>query len=276
MRNESCIIRFKSIVRCHYVPPKRRSLALVWDPPPRQLSLVDDEVHVWRIELDLSPASLARAYEVLSTDERRRATRYRLSGHRHRFVLARGALRTILGGYLGEPPAEVRLGLHPSGRPFLHTHDDNPIDFNLAHSGKVALVAVTRGRSVGIDIERLRRGFPYERIADRFFADHEVAALREVPIAVRPAAFFACWTRKEAYLKASDRELAMGLPAALSRFSIVSQPGESISILSVPGRPKETTRWSLVDVDVGAGYAGALAVEGRATPRFFDWIASPR
>jgi 4'-phosphopantetheinyl transferase len=231
---------------------------------------------VWRIELDLSPASLARAYEVLSTDERHRADRYRLSGRRHRFVSARGVLRAILGSYLGVPAAAVRLGLRPSGRPFLRTRDDDPIDFNLAHSGNVALVAVTRGRSVGVDIERFRRGLPYERIADRFFADREVAALREIPKEVRPAAFFACWTRKEAYLKARDRELAMGLPAALSRFSIVSLPGESISILSVPGRPKETTRWSLVDVNVGAGFAGALAVEGRATPRFFDWIAPPR
>jgi 4'-phosphopantetheinyl transferase len=231
---------------------------------------------VWRIELDLSPTSLTRAYEVLSTDELRRADRYRLSGRRHRFVSSRGALRAILGRYLGQPPAAVRLDLHPSGRPFLRTRDEDPIDFNLAHSGTVALVAVTRGRSVGVDIERLRRGLPYERIADRFFADREVAALREVPKAVRPAAFFACWTRKEAYLKASDRELAMGLPAALSRFSIVSRPGRSNSILSVPGRPRETTRWSLFDVDVGAGFAGALAVEGRATPRFFDWIAPPQ
>ncbi len=126
---------------------------------------------------------------------------------------------------------------------------------------------------MGVDIERMRRSLPYERIADRFFADREVAALREVPNAVRPAAFFACWTRKEAYLKASDGELVMGLPAALSRFSIVSQPGRSTSILSVPGRPNETIRWSLVDIDVGPGFASALAVEGRATPRFFDWIA---
>ena len=228
---------------------------------------------MWRIELDLSPSSLARAYAVLSTDERRRAARYRLLGRRHRFVSARAALRAILAGYVGQSPATVRLGLHPSGRPFLHSRGDDSIDFNLAHSGHVALVAVARGRSVGVDIEQLRRGFPYERIAERFFADREVAALREVPVAVRPAAFFACWTRKEAYLKASDRELGMGLPAALSRFSVVSQPGRSISILSVPGGPNETTRWSLIDLNVGVGFAGALAIEGRPTARLFDWVA---
>jgi 4'-phosphopantetheinyl transferase len=228
---------------------------------------------VWRIELDVSPSSLARARDVLSTGERRRAARYRVPDRRHRFVSARAALRAILAGYVGQSPATVRLGLHPSGRPFLHSREDDSIDFNLAHSGHVALVAVARGRSVGVDIEQLRRGFPYERIAERFFANREVAALREVPSAVRPAAFFACWTRKEAYLKASDHELAAGLPAALSRFSVVSQPDRSISILSVPGRPNETTRWSLVDLNVGAGFAGALAIEGRATPRLFDWVA---
>ncbi len=228
---------------------------------------------MWRIELDVSPSSLARARDVLSTGERRRAARYRVPDRRHRFVSARAALRAILAGYVGQSPATVRLGLHPSGRPFLHSRGDDSIDFNLAHSGHMALVAVARGRSVGVDIEQLRPGLPYERIAERFFADREVAALQEVPNAGRPAAFFTCWTRKEAYLKASDHELGMGLPAALSRFAIVSQPDRSIAILSVPGRPNETTHWSLVDLDVGAGFAGALAIEGRAKSRLFDWVA---
>ena len=123
------------------------------------------------------------------------------------------------------------------------------------------------------DVERLRRGVPYERLARRFFAPGEAEALRRVPDRLRPAAFFACWTRKEAWLKASGHGLELGLPSALPRFAVSVEPNPSALAVTLPDRPAESGRWSLVDVRVASGYAGALAVEGSLRTRFYRWTA---
>jgi 4'-phosphopantetheinyl transferase len=238
-----------------------------WETPPGKPSLEEDEVHVWRISLpSIEPR---RAWETLSDEERRRAARHRFAVHRTRFVAGRAALRAVLSAYLGMPASEVPLVGEASGKPRLAS--DRKLDFNLAHSGDVALVAVTCGRAVGVDVERLRRGVPYERLARRFFAPAEAEALRHVPVRLRPAAFFACWTRKEAWLKASGHGLDRGLPWALPRFAVSVEPRPTALAVILPDRPQDSGRWSLVDVRVGSGYAGALAVEGPLRARFYRW-----
>ncbi|MGH7543772.1 MAG: 4'-phosphopantetheinyl transferase family protein [Gemmatimonadota bacterium] len=238
-----------------------------WETPRGKPRLEDDEVHVWRISLrSIEPG---RAWETLSDEERRRAARHRFAVHRTRFVAGRAALRAVLSAYLGVPPTEVPLVVGAGGKPRLADGED--LDFNLAHSEDVALVAVTRGRAVGVDVERLRRGVPYDRLARRFFAPCEAEALRRVPTRLRPAAFFACWTRKEAWLKASGHGLERGLPSALPRFAVSVEPRPTALAITFPDRPEEGGRWSLVDVRVGSGYAGALAVEGPLRARFYRW-----
>ena len=240
-----------------------------WETPRGRPRLEDDEVHVWRISL--SSIDPRRAWESLSGEERRRAARHRFAVHRTRFVAGRAALREVLSVYLDVSPSKVPLVVGEGGKPRLA--DDGELDFNLAHSEDVALVAVTRGRAVGVDVERLRRGVPYERLARRFFAPGEAEALRRVPARLRPAAFFACWTRKEAWLKASGHGLERGLPSALPRFTVSVEPHPSSLLVTLPDRPEESGRWSLVDVRVGSGYAGALAVEGSLRTRFYRWTA---
>ena len=238
-----------------------------WETPRGKPRLEDDEVHVWRISLpSIEPR---QAWETLSDEERRRAARHRFAVHRTRFVAGRAALRAVLSAYLGVPPSEVPLVTGAGGKPRLA--GDRDLDFNLAHSEDVALVAVTRGRAVGVDVERMRHGVPYERLARRFFAPGEAEALRRVPIRLRPAAFFACWTRKEAWLKASGHGLERGLPSALPRFAVSVEPRPTALAVTLPDRPEEGGRWSLVDVRVGSGYAGALAVEGPLRARFYRW-----
>lgn len=202
--------------------------------------------------------------------ERRRGARYRFPAHRRRFLAARAGLRAILALYLDIDPASIALAAGPSGKPRLA--DGHGIEFNLAHSGDVALVAVTSGRPVGVDVERMRRGIPYERLAERFFAPSEVTALRSLPAPIRSAGFFACWTRKEAWLKASGHGLEGGLPAALPRFAVSVEPGPGALAVTLSGDPDEGTRWSLVDLRVGTGYAGAVAVPGPARARFYRWV----
>lgn len=240
-----------------------------WETPRGKPRLEDDEVHVWRISL--SSVDPGRAWESLSDEERRRAARHRFAVHRIRFVAGRASLRAVLSVYLGVSPSEVPLVVGAGGKPRLA--GDGGLDFNLAHSEDVALVAVTRGRAVGVDVERLRRGVPYERLARRFFAPGEAEALRRIPARLRPAAFFACWTRKEAWLKASGYGLDRGLHSALPRFAVSVEPRSSAFAVSFPDRPEESARWSLVDVRVGSGYAGALAVEGSLRARFYRWTA---
>lgn len=245
-----------------------------WEPPPHPPELAEDEVHVWRSVLDLRPAALKRALATLSADERRRAARFRFPVHRDRFVAAHCMLRSILGDYLGLSPGYVPLGVRPSGKPMVVSRSrGHEIEFNLSHSGDVVLVAVARGRAVGVDLERMRRGVPLERLAVRFFNRSEAVALRRLPHAVRPAAFFACWTRKEAFLKASGHGLERGLPLALGGFTVSVAPWGLPASPILPGRPEEAGRWWLINLDVAAGYAGALAVEGRARPRLFEWVA---
>ncbi|MGH7550253.1 MAG: 4'-phosphopantetheinyl transferase family protein [Gemmatimonadota bacterium] len=240
-----------------------------WERPRGSPRLGKDEVHVWRISL--SSVDLERARGMLSEDERRRAARYRFPTHRRRFLAARAGLRAILALYLDLDPAAVDLTAGPTGKPRLA---DNPgLEFNLAHSGDIALVAVTRGRPVGVDVERMRRGIPYERLAERFFAPSEVAALRSLPPPIRSAGFFACWTRKEAWLKASGHGLEGGLPSALPRFAVSVEPDPIAIAVTLSGRPDEAARWSLVDLRVGSGYAGAMAVQGPARTRFYRWAS---
>ncbi len=241
-----------------------------WEEPGRLPVLGKDEVHVWRASLDMAPASIRRALTVLSADERRRADRFRFSVHGDRFVAARAVLRGLLGHYLELPPSGVPLCAGPTGRPVLPSDfRDGGVEFNLTHSGDRTLIAVARDRAVGVDLERLRRGVAHERLADRFFTPSEAEALRDVPPAVRPIAFFACWTRKEAFLKATGTGLQHGLPHALREFAVTVSPFEPPEIRQFPGG---TRRWSLTDLDVGAGYAAALAVEGNARMRLFEWV----
>lgn len=240
-----------------------------WETPPGRPRLAKDEVHVWRISLpSIEPR---RAWETLSDEERRRAARHRFAVHRSRFIAGRAALRAVLSAYLDVDAADVPLVTGAGGRPRLAGDPD--LDFNLAHSGDVALIAVARGRAVGIDVERLRRGVPYDRLARRFFAPREAEDLRRVPAALRPAAFFACWTRKEAWLKASGYGLERGLPSALPRFAVPVEPRLPALAVTLPDRPEESARWTLVDVGVGSGYAGALAVEGPLQARFYLWAS---
>jgi 4'-phosphopantetheinyl transferase len=187
-----------------------------------------------------------------------RADRFHFEKDRRQFVIGRGLLRTILGRYLNLKPHGLRFGYAAQGKPFLMGIGDSTCRFNLSHSAGVVLIAVTANREPGIDLERIRPEFANETIAEEFFSSQEIAALRRLPAYVQPEAFFNCWTRKEAYLKAR----ADGLSFPLSQFSVSLIPGEPAALLRVHGEPDETARWSLLHLDPGTGYVGALVVEG--------------
>jgi 4'-phosphopantetheinyl transferase len=226
---------------------------------PASLALRPDEVHVWWIPLDLSAPRLDALDGILSPDERARADRFHFRRDRDRFVVGRASLREILGGYLERDPVSLAFSQGPWGKPALSLRSESEdLDFNLAHSDGLGALAVSRGRALGVDVEAVRRDFELEEIAERFFSSSEVAVFRGLPPGQRAEAFFACWTRKEAYIKARGE----GLSIPLDKFSVAFAPGETPALLECELDSNEVRRWCFEDLRPGPGFAGALAVEG--------------
>ncbi|HXG50500.1 MAG TPA: 4'-phosphopantetheinyl transferase superfamily protein [candidate division Zixibacteria bacterium] len=228
-----------------------------------------DEIHVWRVSLHRSEKPLEGLAAVLSGDEGQRAARYRFARDRDRFVAARGLLRVLLGMYLNVEPRQLRFAYNPYGKPALVPQPDGTdVEFNLSHSGDLALYAIARGRAVGIDVERIDPAKGTMEIADRFFSAAEIKSLRELPQELRTAGFFNCWTRKEAYIKARG----LGLAIPLDQFDVSLKPGEAARLIDARCEPGGASRWRLVELDAGAGYAAAVAAEGQDWRlRCFDW-----
>ena len=195
----------------------------------------------------------------LAEDERARANRFYFQIDRERFIIAHGVLREILGLYLNRAAQSVSFCYGPQAKPALAGETGvDTIHFNLSHSHGLALYGVTRGREIGIDLEFIREGLEVEEIAGRFFSQREIAALRALPAGLRKCAFFLCWTRKEAYIKARGE----GLSLPLDQFDVSLIPGEPAMLLDTRPDSNEARRWSLQELSVAPGYASALAVEG--------------
>lgn len=156
----------------------------------------------------------------------------------------------------------IALRLRPLWKPALaEDSDESAIRFNMSHSHDLALYAVTRNRELGIDLEHIRKDFASHEIAQQFFSPREVARLRALPLSMQTKAFFNCWTRKEAYIKATGK----GLSLPLHQFDVSLVPGEPTLLLSTRENPQEASRWTLRELKPGPGYVVALAVEGH------DW-----
>ena len=230
-----------------------------WRDPPETLVLGGDEVQVWRAALDQTPSEIQRFLRTLAADEPARAKRFYFDRDRNHFIVARGVLRAILGGYLNQAPECISFGYSSHGKPALAGEPDrNTIRFNVSHSQGIALFAVTRGREVGVDLERIRSDVEVAEIAERFFSQRELATLRALPTGAQREAFFRCWTRKEAYIKARGE----GLSLPLDQFDVSLAPGEPAALLGTRPDPAEASRWSLQELNPGPGFAAALAVAG--------------
>ncbi|HMF12553.1 MAG TPA: 4'-phosphopantetheinyl transferase superfamily protein, partial [Gemmataceae bacterium] len=237
-------------------------------PVAQPPALTADDVHVWRISLEIGDTILARLRETLAEDERRRADRYHFEKDRRHFLAGRGSLRAILAHYLERHPQAVRFVYTNYGKPQLT--DDTSLRFNLTHSHGLALLAVTQGREIGVDLERIRDNLEGEQLAERFFSPREVAALRALSPELRREAFFHCWTRKEAYIKANGK----GLSLPLDQFDVTLRPGEPAALLATQHAPDEARRWSMRHLVPDEGYVGALVVEGHSWRLWCgDWIA---
>jgi 4'-phosphopantetheinyl transferase len=245
--------------------------AVIWKSPPPAVQLRDDEVHVWRASLAQDEAMVAKLRQLLTPDECKRAERYYRSRDRRQSIVARGILRLIISRYLHFPAAALKFTDNSYGRPALAEElNQVRLDFNLSHSGDLVLYAFTCGRSVGIDIELIREDFATFEIAEQFFSRDEIIALRSMSKELRSVAFFNCWTRKEAYIKA----LGQGLSHPLHCFSVSLRPDERVALLGVDDDAREPARWKMHALEPGIGYVAALIA---GVPLFslkkWDWLA---
>jgi 4'-phosphopantetheinyl transferase len=216
-----------------------------------------NEVYVWTIPLD-RPANQDELRSVLSPDERQRADRFLSERDRARFATCRASLRRILAGLLDTNPSEISFQYSPFGKPSLAENEG--LHFNVSHSNHFALVAVAMGRAVGVDVEFARADFATDAVAQRFFSPLEREALGRLPAESRTEAFFRCWTRKEAFIKA----IGEGLSFPLDRFDVTLAPNEPPRLLRGGEDPESAKRWSLHDLPAPTGYFAALAIEGEA------------
>lgn len=222
------------------------------DPQPESV--------VWArcFRLHADEAEVAGLSALLAPDERARAGRFYFARHRRQFIVARGGLRRTLGEQLGVAPERLVFAYGPQGKPELAWPARSGMAFNLSHAGERALLAWTRAGEIGVDIECLRPVTP--GLAERFFAPEEAAALAALPAAEQTAAFFRCWTRKEAYLKA----LGSGLARPLDGFVVSLAPGQPAELLAVRGDPEEARHWRLEHLDPAPGYCAAIAMRRTA------------
>jgi 4'-phosphopantetheinyl transferase len=221
---------------------------------PVRSALKKGSIHVIYADLTLSAGLLAQLYTTLSADERGRATRFHFDKHRSRFIAARGLLRMILGAYMGLAPERIQFIYGRNGKPGLR---GDPLQFNVSHSEDRALYALALNVPLGVDLERLRWSYDLDEIALSTFSSTECLEYRLMHDR-KTEAFFRCWTRKEAFIKA----IGDGLSYPLDRFDVSLD--KRAQLLSLDGNHERAGQWSLYHLSPEEGYVGALAIQTRS------------
>lgn len=220
-------------------------------------------VHVWRAIVDVPLTRLQVYQETLSPDEQERAQRFKGSRHRRRFTAARGILRHILARYLRQSPRDIHFESGPFGKPLLQNPVGPSLHFNVSHSRQWAVYAVSRDLEVGIDLEEDRDSLDYAGLAERICNPEEFTVFQNLSQAEQRAAFFRCWTRKEAFVKALGHGFSFPLQNVTVTFTSDDPPRILNLQLNLSGTGSPPEDWSLFNLPLGQGFLGALAVAGR-------------
>ena len=213
--------------------------------------LAPEAVHLWLAPLD-RPCDVA----LLTAEEQSRAERFKIEQVRQQFVASRVQLRIVLANYLGLKPVEVPILYEASGKPVLHESCGRGLHFNVSHSDRLAIYAVTRAGQVGVDVE-LQRDLPNaEMLVERFFSLRDRQIFQSLPEGERRAAFFRAWTRKEAVLKAVGKGVQ-----SLDYCEVTFAPGEPDAVLRMGDDAECRAKWLLHGWQPKGDYVAAVAVE---------------
>lgn len=225
--------------------------------PPAGFALPPQTLHLWRASLDQPEDVRQQWAALLSPEEQARAARFHFDHGRHHYQVGRGLLRWLLGGYLGLAPQDVAFAYGEQGKPFLPAQPH--LSFNVSHGQGKILYGFCWEAAVGVDIEQIRLPRRADKLAHRFFAASETAVYESVPPDQKAEAFFNCWTRKEAYIKA----IGEGLSCPLHAFEVTLRPGEPAQLLRIRGRADLAAAWALFSLTPFPGYRGAALVAGQ-------------
>jgi len=222
----------------------------MWQKSPEKLTITDNEVHVWRANLDLGIAEVNELEKILNEAEKERANKFYFEQHKNRFIVARGNLRLILGKYLEKAPEKLEFEYSEKGKPSLK---DSKLQFNVSHSQDLALYGFTWEKKIGVDLEYLKKVRDIENIAERFFTQREAEIIKQLPDGEKITAFVSFWTGKEAYLKA----IGEGIGGGLDNIEI----DLNSDILRIKGENETAASWCLFKFIPREDYLGAVVVE---------------
>lgn len=241
-----------------------------WLVAPRSLALPEGEIHIWRADTSSFAAHETMLTRLISAAEQQKANNFRERLDRNRSILARAALRDILGRYVDCHPRSLQFQVTSFGKPRLDPslHANTP-RFNLSGSGTLVLLSFTRTDEVGVDVEAVRDDLEVLEIARGYFSPCEFQELLQVPAACRSKAFFDGWTRKEAYVKARGEGIGYGL----DRFAVTMQIDQPVRLISDDRFPKEIDEWFLETVPLGPDFSAAIAARRKGMrQRHWLWL----
>lgn len=231
----------------------------VWKKPPADLKLDSKFIDIWRTPLDLPKSEIDNYANLLSAEEMKRAERFKVKRKYREYIISRGLLKKILGIVLKSDPLDIRIQYAEHDKPFItDTWRDKQVSFNVSHSHKQTVIALSLDRTLGIDIEHIRDNVEFKKLAKRFFSKQESSDLDTYTNSGIAKAFFACWTRKEAYVKA----LGDGISFGLSEFSVSVNPYDSDVSLTTHWDQDEASKWSIKNLETEEDYIAALATDG--------------
>jgi|HubBroStandDraft_1064217.scaffolds.fasta_scaffold124174_2 4'-phosphopantetheinyl transferase len=236
-------------------------LELLWDPPPARRQLTGTDIHVWAAALRQSAEPISSLESTLSTEECERAKKFHFERDRNRFIIVRGILRALLGSYVTVAPEKLKFAYGPNGKPVLaDMPGPDTLHFNLAHSGDLMVIALTRAGAIGIDVEQVRLMHDTENIAARFFSSNEATKLKALSKGQQTEAFFNLWTRKEACLKAMGEGLSDEM---IRQIEATFLPGEAPRVVAISGNAQTAASWTLKEFVPATGFVVAIAAKAK-------------
>jgi len=243
--------------------------AVEWPPAPGTIRREPAQIHLWAAGVEEFARYLQTFETLLSDSERGKAGAFRFAKDRDRYVIRHGLLRLILRRYVGQPAAEIQFQYGKHGKPEIILERNGPLFFNASDSGNIAVWAVTPACPVGVDIESIQPISDARGVARHFFVERETATLEALPADAQLAAFYSCWTRKEALLKATGE----GITESLKKVEVTVAPDDPPGVASISGDAQAGREWQLQPFSPASGYLGCLAYRN-APLLVFHWRVS--
>ncbi len=229
----------------------------LWQQTPESLNLSSDHIDVWLCHLKDLSSDINEFYNLLSDDERDRADKLKVEDKRRQYIITRGTLRRRLALLTNIDPEDFVFEYLKQGKPVL-TNDPRCVDItlNVSHSNEFALIAISRKHHIGVDIEKINHDSDPNQLVTRFFSKAEQSEFRALPEAIRAKAFCACWTRKEAFIKA----IGDGITYGLDTFDVTVDPEVQRPEINLLKHSEET--WSVINLPINDEYMACLASNG--------------